>query len=201
MPARRANATLVGIFVLAAFLLGIGGLLFLGAGDWFAEKRRFVIYFGNAIKGLSVGAPVTFKGVPVGRVVGLKVQYVKETGMTEIPVIIEIDPAKMVTPGDNLTLPGKLLQQMIGQGLRAQINPESLITNQQVVQLDFFPGTPARLVESRLPYPQIPSLPSTFEQLQASLGNAAQNLPELANAATTASTSSLPPCRRRISRS
>jgi paraquat-inducible protein B len=184
--AKRISPTLVGAFVLASFLLLVAGLLYLGGGDWFADKRRFVIYFDNAIKGLTVGAPVTFKGVPVGRVTSLKVHYNQETGTTEIPVLIDIDPAKMVTLDQREGLPAKLLQEMIAQGLRAQINPESLITNQQVVQLDFFPNTKARLVESHLPYPQIPSLPSAFDQLQASLGNTAQTLPELAAAATVA---------------
>ncbi len=184
--AKRTNPTLVGAFVLVAFGLLTASLLFLGGGDWFAEKRRFVIYFENAIKGLTVGAPVTFKGVPIGRVAGLQVHYSKETGQTEIPVLIDIDPSKMVTAEEDDGAPARLMAQMIRQGLRAQINPESLITNQQVVQLDFFPGSAARLAPSKLPYPQIPSLPSTFDQLQASLGNTAESLPQLAAAATNA---------------
>lgn len=183
--AKRVNPTLVGAFVLGAFLLVMAGIILLGGENIFAQKRRFVIYFGDAIKGLTVGSPVTFKGVVVGRVANLKVRYVKETGRTEIPVLIDLDPNKVVTPNDDDEA-ARLLHQMIDQGLRAQMNPESLITNQQVVQLDFFPGTPVRLVDSNLPYPQIPSLPSSFDQLQASIGMAAQSLPDLAASATLA---------------
>ncbi len=187
--ARRSNPTLIGAFVLAAFLLLTLGLLMLGGGGWFTEKRRFVIYFDESIKGLSVGAPVTFKGVVIGRVANLQVHYLRETGKTEIPVLIDLDPGKVVTrdhnaKDDDAKNEASLLREMIAGGLRAQLNPESLITNQQVVQLDFFPGTPARLVDSSLPYPQIPSLPSAFDQLQASLGMAAQGLPEATAAAT-----------------
>lgn len=183
--AKRVNPTLVGAFVLGAFLLVIAAILLLGGENIFAQKRRFVVYFGDSIKGLTVGSPVTFKGVVVGRVANLKVRYVKETGRTEIPVLIDLDPNKVVTPNDEEEAT-RLLHQMIDQGLRAQMNPESLITNQQVVQLDFFPGTPVRLVDSNLPYPQIPSLPSSFDQLQASIGMAAQSLPDLAASATLA---------------
>jgi paraquat-inducible protein B len=183
--AKRVNPTLVGAFVLGAFLLVIAAILLLGGENIFAQKRRFVVYFGDAIKGLTVGSPVTFKGVVVGRVANLKVRYIKETGRTEIPVLIDLDPNKVVTPNDDDEA-ARLLHQMIDQGLRAQMNPESLITNQQVIQLDFFPGTPVRLVESKLPYPQIPSLPSSFDQLQASIGMAAQSLPDLAASATLA---------------
>ncbi len=183
--ARRVNPTLVGGFVLAAFLLVIAFLLILGGGDWFEKKSRFVIYFSDSIKGLTVGSPVTFKGVVVGRVANLKVRYIKETGETEIPVLIDIEPNKVVTP-NNEEEATRLLHKMIEQGLRAQMNPESLITNQQVVQLDFFPGTPVRLLNSTLPYPQIPSLPSSFDQLQVAVGMAAQSLPDLAASATLA---------------
>ncbi len=183
--AKRVNPTLVGAFVLSAFLLVIAALLLLGGENIFAQKRRFVIYFGDSIKGLTVGSPVTFKGVVVGRVANLKVRYIKETGKTEIPVLIDLDPQKVVTPNDEEEAT-RLLHQMIDQGLRAQMNPESLITNQQVIQLDFFPGTQVRMVESTLPYPQIPSLPSSFDQLQASIGMAAQSLPDLAASATLA---------------
>ena len=130
--AKRVNPTLVGAFVLGAFLLVIAAILVLGGENIFVQKRRFVIYFGDAIKGLTVGAPVTFKGVVVGRVINLKVRYVKETGRTEIPVLIDLDPNKVVTPGDDSEATS-LLHQMIDQGLRAQMNPESLITNQQKV--------------------------------------------------------------------
>lgn len=183
--AKRVNPTLVGAFVLGAFLLVIAALLLLGGENIFAQKRRFVVYFGDSIKGLTIGSPVTFKGVVVGRVARLTVRYIKETGRTEIPVLIDLDPNKVVTPNDEEEAT-KLLHQMIDQGLRAQMNPESLITNQQVVQLDFFPGTPVRMVDSTLPYPQIPSLPSSFDQLQASIGMAAQSLPDLAASATLA---------------
>ncbi len=183
--AKRVNPTLVGAFVLGAFLLVMAAIILLGGENIFAQKRRYVVYFGDSIKGLTVGSPVTFKGVVVGRVANLKVRYVKETGRTEIPVLIDLDPNKVVTPGDEAEATS-LLHQMIDQGLRAQMNPESLITNQQVVQLDFFPGTPVRLVESKLPYAQIPSLPSSFDQLQASIGMAAQSLPDLAASATLA---------------
>lgn len=183
--AKRVNPTLVGGFVLAAFLLVIAFLLILGGGDWFEKKRRFVIYFSDSIKGLTVGSPVTFKGVVVGRVANLKVRYVKETGETEIPVLIDIEPDKVVTPNDEEEAT-RLLKRMIEQGLRAQMNPESLITNQQVVQLDFFPGTPVHLRQSTLPFQQIPSLPSSFDQLQVAVGMAAQSLPDLAASATLA---------------
>jgi len=183
--AKRVNPTLVGAFVLGAFLLVMAGIILLGGEHIFVQKRRFVVYFGDSIKGLTVGSPVTFKGVVVGRVANLKVRYVKETGRTEIPVLIDLDPNKVVTSNDDDEAT-RLLRQMIDQGLRAQMNPESLITNQQVVQLDFFPGTPVRLVDSNLPYPQIPSLPSSFDQLQASIGMAAQSLPDLAASATLA---------------
>jgi phospholipid/cholesterol/gamma-HCH transport system substrate-binding protein len=48
-----------------------------------------------------------------------------------------------------------------------------------VVQLNFYPGTPVKLVKTDLPYYQIPTLPSPTQQLMSSVGTAAQDLPTL----------------------
>ncbi len=48
-----------------------------------------------------------------------------------------------------------------------------------MVQLDFYPETPVRLVKTDLPYYQIPTLPSPTQQLLASVDNAAKDLPAL----------------------
>ena len=45
--AKRVNPTLVGAFVLGAFLLVIAAILVLGGENIFVQKRRFVIYFGS----------------------------------------------------------------------------------------------------------------------------------------------------------
>jgi hypothetical protein len=65
----------------------------------------------------------------------------------------------------------------------ASRDPEP-VTGSQVVQLDFYPGTPVNLVKTDLSYYQIPTLPSPTQQLMSSLDTAAQDLPALIKRAT-----------------
>jgi paraquat-inducible protein B len=54
---------------------------------------------------------------------------------------------------------------LIEKGLRAQLQPQSIITGQLMVDLDFHPNTPIRLVGLEKRYPEIPTIPSGLEQL------------------------------------
>ena len=69
--ARRANAALIGAFVIGALALLIVGALALGAGRWLSSDLRFVLSFREPVTGLIVGSPVEFRGVKVGEVLGL----------------------------------------------------------------------------------------------------------------------------------
>jgi hypothetical protein len=48
-----------------------------------------------------------------------------------------------------------------------------------LVNLDFCPGSPVRLLGGDQPYPEISTIPSEIEQLQQSAGDVAARLPAL----------------------
>lgn len=64
----QANAFRLGLFVIVASLLLVGGLAFLGAWSFTRNTVRVETYFEDSIEGLEVGAPVKHRGVTVGRV-------------------------------------------------------------------------------------------------------------------------------------
>ena len=66
---KRASPTLVGAFVLGALALALGGLAVFGSGKLFRRTEQFVAVFSGSVNGLSVGAPVKFRGVQVGSVI------------------------------------------------------------------------------------------------------------------------------------
>jgi len=53
---------MIGGFVLGAVALIIIAILVFGSGRLFRQTRDFVLYFDNSVNGLSVGAPLKFKG-------------------------------------------------------------------------------------------------------------------------------------------
>ena len=66
---KSANKTLIGAFVVGATALLLLAIAVFGSGKLFQTTSRYVLFFDGSISGLSVGSPVLFRGVPVGRVV------------------------------------------------------------------------------------------------------------------------------------
>src|SRR6185369_11107480 len=69
---KRANPTLIGGFVIGAVVLLVAGVMLFGGGKLFQATQDFRLYFKENVNGLSVGAPVKFKGVEVGSVVSIQ---------------------------------------------------------------------------------------------------------------------------------
>jgi paraquat-inducible protein B len=170
--ARKANPAVLGAFVLGAVMLAVAGLVVFGGGKFFRTTQPWVSYFDESIKGLSVGAPVTFRGVRVGTVTDIKVVLDQKKDEVRIPVFFEIDGDRITQLGGKDTLFEKdrpRAHQLFRQGLRAQLETQSLVTGQLAINLDFFPNTPMRLVSGPWPYPECPTVPSTFASLGRSL--------------------------------
>ena len=181
---RRANPKIVGGFVLAAIALLAGGALVFGSFSFFEVTRKAVVFFQGSVDGLTQGSAVLFRGVPIGRVVDVGIRYDRQTNTLAIPVIVEIRPGVV----EKYSPPGRtnveLVNSLIDHGLRARLESASLVTGQQVVAFNFFPGTPINLQKTDLPYFQIPTVPSATQQLISSAESAAQDLPTLVRKAT-----------------
>jgi paraquat-inducible protein B len=95
--ASRANPALIGGFVLGAVALAVAGLVVVGGGKFFQHRQYWEAYFDESIKGLAVGAPVTFRGVKVGSVTDIRVVVNRDvtpaavkTDVLRTPVFFEI---------------------------------------------------------------------------------------------------------------
>ncbi len=86
----RGNATAVGAFVLGAIAIAIGVIVVFGSGMLNRDAKRYVIFFDGSLEGLSVGAPVKYRGVQVGSVVDIQALYEMERTTVAIPVVIEL---------------------------------------------------------------------------------------------------------------
>ncbi len=158
---------LIGAFVVGAVVLAVAGLIVLGGGEFLKKKYMRVLYFDGSVKGLKVGAPVTFRGVEVGTVTQISLRANPKDLTIRIPVIVEIDPASIET-----TTGGPFVDHipdLIKRGLRAQLDLQSMVTGQLQIELDFMPGTKARLVGGKTKYPEIPTVPSTLAKFAKEL--------------------------------
>ncbi len=163
--AKQWNKTVIGVFVLSGIALLILSVILLGGGRFFGEKHRFVLFFEGSIRGLAAGAPVVLQGVQVGSVERIFLQEDPNTQALRIPVIISLVPDQIDTGGVKLGDLEEAVQNLIAKGLKGQLTIQSLVTGQLIIELDFFPDLPTRLVGSDLPHMEIPTIPSSLEQI------------------------------------
>jgi paraquat-inducible protein B len=167
---KPASKALIGAFVVGAVALAITAVLIFGSGRFLAGKRYVVMYFDGSVKGLSIGAPVMFRGVKIGSITDIELLF-NPAGLTfTVPVTAEIDPDKVDMVSNQEGNDIDYIQALIAKGMKAQLQVQSFITGQLMVSLDFFPDKPARLVGSNKRYTEIPTTPSSFEEISKTIG-------------------------------
>src|SRR5438477_10217476 len=64
----QAHYFKIGLFMLSGITLVVLAVIILGAGALFKKKFMMETYFDESVQGLSVGAPLKYRGVTIGRV-------------------------------------------------------------------------------------------------------------------------------------
>lgn len=154
---KKTNKAMIGAFVVGSVVLLIIGIVVFGSGVLFKHTTRYVLYFDGSVKGLSVGAPVIFRGVKIGTVKDISLVYDQNTKNLLIPVIIEIEPSRVKGAPERWTTHD--YGALISQGLKARLEIQSFITGQLMISFDFYPGRPMRLLGVIKEYPELPTLP------------------------------------------
>ena len=171
---QKISPTLIGAFVVGAVALLVIGVVAFGSGQLFRKTQQFVLYFDGSVNGLHIGAPVKFKGVEIGSVKDIKLEMGLGNQVHKIPVIIEIDLKKVIRRGvtREKAMDPNTIREFVTQGLRGQLQTESLVTGVLYVALDWFPETPLNFVQpagDHFQYEEIPTVPSELEQAHEAL--------------------------------
>jgi paraquat-inducible protein B len=166
----RGNAAAIGAFVLGAMALAVVAVLTWGSGRLFRETLTLVCYFDGSVEGLEVGAPVKARGVAIGKVVRIQLRYRQRANDLRVPVFLELDLKRLRGLGGERPSP-QVLADLIGRGLRARLENQSLVTGTLFVDFGFYPRSPivpAEIAPER-GYPEVPTVPRPLEQLTDSL--------------------------------
>lgn len=162
---RKANATLIGSFVMAGAALIAVAIIALAGNTLFTSKERAVMHFSGSVYGLQVGAPVVFRGVRVGSVESIEVFYDRATDDFSIPVVVGLD-SNVVSGLDgkraNVDV-GLALPALIERGLSGQLATQSLLTGLLYVDLDL---RPQRERSVRGTYDGVTEIPTTVTAIQ-----------------------------------
>lgn len=168
---QRANSTLIGAFVVGAIALIVTAFLLLGNVGLFEDREKVVMYFTGSVEGLNKGAAVNVRGVKVGTVIDINIEFNPLDGEFYIPVIVQFEPdavedvrtIQVPDPDDDH------LKYMIEElGLRAQLKLQSVLTSQMAIQLDYHPNTEVHL-HGDGELPEIPTIPMAFEKFSEQL--------------------------------
>lgn len=187
---RKANPKLIGGFVIGGIALLVVGLLAFGGASFLRERHLAVAYFEGSLQGLRVGATVTFRGVPIGQVTNIKVLFEERDIKVAIPVVFELDPSRVIDIGESSDMTDEeTLKAFVERGFRAQLELESLVTGLLSINLNFFENAPPVEPVDRgvfaLDYPEVPTMPSDMERLQADAGDIARGVTEALNRLNT----------------
>jgi paraquat-inducible protein B len=166
---KKASPTVIGGFVVGAVVLAVVAVALLGGGELFAKKYTFVAFFEGSLKGLNIGAPVTFRGVRLGTVSNIVIRYDSSDQSVRIPVYFDLEQGRVEAVRERARDPYESLQGLIDDGLRAQLVMQSFVTGQIAVQLDFHENTPAEYVGAEPDCFEFPTIPSTVEKMGRAL--------------------------------
>lgn len=161
---KKANPTVIGGFVLGAMALVVAGVLAFGSGTLFRQAETFVSFFKGSVQGLTVGAPVSFRGVNIGKVSKILVNINPENEEIQIPVLMTFEADRISYTGTT-KFRDLTIKRLIERGLRAQLVAQSLVTGQLMIELDFHPKSEIRYVGALPEYPELPTVPSDLEKL------------------------------------
>jgi len=154
---RKINKAAIGAFVVGAIALLIIAIAVFGSGAFFRGSDKYVLFFDGSVKGLSVGAPVIFRGVKVGNVSAISLIYDVQTKNVLIPVIIDVELSRVKGVPEKIGYPD--YETLVKNGLRAKLEIQNFITGQLMLSFDFYADKPAKLYGLIRGYPELPALP------------------------------------------
>ncbi len=149
------------------------------------QPVRVVMKFNQSLRGLAVGAPIDFRGIVLGNVTGIAIEYDPKTLTFQMPVTMNIYPGRLgkrfadSVPRNDTAAGQEVLQQLVTNGLRGQLRTGNLLTGQLYVALDLFPKAAKFKVNATQDPVELPTVPNTLDELQLQVADIAKKLDKI----------------------
>src|SRR5262245_30464735 len=151
-----------------------------------------VMYFTQSLRGLSIGAPVDFRGIVIGEVKSMSVEPNETHDGFRFPVILELYPLRLLSlmkqalpmneidPTDLVSRRARW-DRMVAAGFRGELKTGNLLTGQLYIAIDFHPDAPKAEIDwtTRPEGPILPTISGGFQELQVTLGNIAKKIEKM----------------------
>lgn len=146
--------------------------------------QRYVLYFSESMRGLSVGAPVTLFGLQGGEVSDVGIDFDPKSKKLRGRVEIVTYPERLVgrMRGEDSAM-GEVTEHSVKQrrefvrqmienfGMRGQLQSGSLLTGQLYVAFEFFPNAKKVKIDWSQEVPELPVVPGTLPNLEAKVAS------------------------------
>jgi paraquat-inducible protein B len=178
MTNKKIQPAMIGVFVVVSVFLFMTAIVIFGGNRFFEKENLVITYFEGSLQGLSVGAPVTYRGVTVGQVKDIKI-HIQTNGQPNqkliIPVLISLSAGKTLiidTPSpEKETNVNVFLESMCQDGLRAKLKLVSVVTGKRYIDLAFYKNSIPVYRDTLGKHFEIPTLPSEIQQITKILEN------------------------------
>ncbi len=136
---------------------------------------RFMMYFDQSLRGLSRGSVIDFRGIELGYVQSINVEFDSAYRQLRMPVVAVVYPSRL-SHGREFDPNQKILAEFIQRGLRAQMRTGNILTGQNYIALDFFPKAKPAELKFDKGMVEIPTTPTELSNLQAQVTQIADKL-------------------------
>ena len=152
----------------------------------------YLLLFTGSVRGLAPDAPVEFRGIRIGTVMGISFHYLPDDPEHRVPVLIKLDPTLLINlPANDFTETRAYIAKAVEDGLRVSLKTGNLLTGQLYVDLDFNKDAPPATVTELRGYHVLPTTASGLGQLEEKLSAILDKVKALPLEATVANANDL----------
>src|SRR5262245_32847783 len=125
----KANYFKLGLFILLAVAVGIGGVVALGAARFFEKKILIETYLDQSAQGIDLGSKVKYRGVPIGtvrRISFTRNHYTTTSARQHSYVLLELELKSTPFGEMQPDTVERDLPKEVSHGLRAQLTSQGV---------------------------------------------------------------------------
>jgi paraquat-inducible protein B len=150
------------------------------------DPQTYQLVFSDSVRGLTPGAPVEFRGIPIGEVLSVHGQVDPHTFQFSAPVMVRLDAVRLgvkvidpPTPEEFPALRRQFIDSLVAHGARAQLRTGNLLTGALFVAFDFTPDAAPATVDWSHDPPRLPTTPGQIEAVEAGVVSIIKKLDEI----------------------
>jgi paraquat-inducible protein B len=154
------------------------------------EPETILLNFKQSVRGLVPGAEASFRGLVLGQVKSIGIEYDRKRKEFTMPVLVEVYPNRLGRKfaedrRQSKYTPQQRLDLMIKRGLSAQLRTANFLTGQAYIAFDFYPQAVSANKDARSgasdeqgssSFLRLPTIPSSADQLQTQVSEIALKL-------------------------